>query len=87
MSDIGLHNLKMDECYVTVVGDTALTPKHISLELANTRQGTWPWCSDIAFDSRKEWFKFVKLVNRENKRIKQAPRDKDGFPIFDKEEA
>lgn len=83
MGDIGLYNMKMDECGLSVSeGDGVLNRKEICLGLANAREGTWPWYSSLVFGSRKEWFKFVKLVNRENRRLKKAPQEEDGFPLF-----
>jgi hypothetical protein len=92
MSDtISISDLKMDECELSVdkrhyLFDSENTYSILELGIANARRGTWPWYSAITFSSREQWFKFVRLVNRENRRLKGADKDDDGFPIFEEGE-
>jgi hypothetical protein len=37
----------------------------------------------MEFGDRKTWFDFVRLVNKCNRELKKAPKDEEGFPIFD----
>lgn len=89
MSDIFISQLETKECGLSVWNQDESScrmiarPRHtMTLELANHREGTWPWYSGIEFESRKAWFQFVKLVNDMNRLVKRLPKDEWGFPIL-----
>lgn len=81
-------SFKESECYVNDYKNQPLRDKQIELLIANQRNDidSWPWYETLTFSSRKDWSDFVKLVNRENNRIKKSARDEQGFPIFDTSE-
>ena len=91
MADILLSELETKECELSVWNRdesncrALFRPEHtMTLTLANHREGTWPWYSDIEFESSKAWFQFVRLVNDMNRLVKKLPKDEWGFPILPK---
>ncbi len=85
MSDIGLSKIDASESGIDTMycGRSIFSPhREIHLTIAQERAGTWPWYFDMSFDDRKAWFDFVRLVNRCNRELKKAPKDEEGFPIF-----
>lgn len=54
--------------------------KGVNLVIANGKDrkpGPWYW--EIDCEDLDTWFAFVRLVNRENRKIKKMKRDKDGL--------
>ena len=92
MADILVSDIVTSECGLSVWNQDEsncmmpLHPKHtMTLTIANGKhRKPGPWFYSIEFTSRKEWFKFVRLVNDVNRKIKKMPRDQHGFPMMDK---
>lgn len=89
MGDIYLSDIFFAESNLSVVDNSTslFKPKKtLCLCIANGRERKpTPWYHGIEFDSLDEWFRFVRLVNRENRRVKRAKRDVGGFPEFEEE--
>lgn len=92
MADILISDLDMSECGLSVWDQDKSSchrlfhpPHTMTLTIANGRNRTpCPWYYGIEFTSREQWFKFVRLVNAMNRRVKKLPRDEHGFPVFEK---
>ena len=92
MSDIMISDLSIRDCSISVWNQDESNctmlfhpPHTMTLAIANGRgRKPSPWFYEIEFTSRAEWFKFVRLVNTINRKIKKTPADKHGFPIMDK---
>jgi hypothetical protein len=86
MSDIGLSKIDASESGIETAycGRSLFSPRReIRLTIAQERERTGPWSFAMSFDDRKVWFDFVRLVNKCNRELKKAPKDEEGFPIFD----
>ena len=53
------------------------------LSIANEREGTWPWYDSVEFDDMESFYKFAAFVRETEERIKNAEKDKRGFPILE----
>lgn len=53
------------------------------LSVANEREGTWPWYDSVEFDDMDSFYKFAAFVRETEERIKNAEKDKWGFPILE----
>ena len=91
MSDILISDLSMGDCDVSVWNQDEscctmlFRPEHtMTLTIANGRdRKPGPWYYSIEFTSREQWFKFVRLVNAMNRKIKKTNADEHGFPAMD----
>ena len=91
MADIFIDDLDTSECGLSVWNQDKssclmlLRPPHtMTLTIANGKdRKPCPWFYGIEFTSRDQWFKFVRMVNAMNRRVKKLPRDEHGFPILD----
>ena len=92
MADILIDDLVPSKCDLSVWDQDKsnchmlLHPPHtMTLVIANGRnRKPGPWYYEIEFTSREQWFKFVRLVNAMNRRVKRLPRDEHGFPILER---
>lgn len=90
MSDILISDLSIRDCDIDVWNQDEsccmmlFRPPHtMTLEIADGKdRKPAPWFYSIEFTSRAEWFKFVRLVNAINRKIKKTPADEHGFPIM-----
>ena len=90
MSDIQISDLSIRDCDISVWNQDEsccvmlFRPPHtMTLEIADRKdRKPTPWFYSIEFASRAEWFKFVRLVNAMNRKIKKTPADEHGFPIM-----
>lgn len=90
MSDIQISDLSIRDCDISVWNQDEsccvmlFRPPHtMTLEIADGKdRKPTPWFYSIEFTSRAEWFKFVRLVNAMNRKIKKTPADEHGFPIM-----
>lgn len=86
MSNIGISKIDASESGIQTeyCGWSNSRPhREIYLTIAQERGRAWPWYFGMSFDDRKAWFDFVRLVNKCNHELKKAPKDEEGFPIFD----
>ena len=79
MSDIQISDLSIRDCDISVWNQDEsccvmlFRPPHtMTLEIADGKdRKPTPWFYSIEFASRAEWFKFVRLVNAMNRKIKR----------------
>ena len=92
MAEILIDDLDSSECGLSVWNQDKSNchmlfhPSHtMTLTIANGRnRKPCPWYYGIEFTSREQWFKFVRLVNAMNRRVKKLPSDEHGFPILER---
>lgn len=81
-------DLIKEECEAEVIEISHSFPgindqPRLFLSIANEREGTGPWYDSVEFDDMDSFYKFAAFVRETEERIKNAEKDKRGFPILE----